>query len=328
VNYVPWARVQAGKYKTPFGIERLQSANALMFIERALPNNLVPNRDLGFMLHGQPFYGAMEYQLAILNGVVDGGSNNGDIDVNDDKIFAGRMFFLPFKDWYVEPLRGFGFGVAGTVGHQRGSVASPQLPVYRSDGQQTFFQYRSASSGTTPAADNTAVADGTQWRISPQGYWYWGPFGFLGEYVQTNNDVTIAGVEQRVTAGSWQTQLSWVLTGEPNSYRGTVPARPFDPWRLFEGQIGAFEIAVRYAQLSVEKGVYNPVVPGMAGTSLANPSNAARKAKSWAIGTNWYLNRFVRLMLDFDYTDFTGGAPNGGDRRSEEVLMSRVQWVF
>ena len=52
VNYVPWARVQAGKYKTPFGIERLQSANALMFIERALPNNLVPNRDLGFMLLG------------------------------------------------------------------------------------------------------------------------------------------------------------------------------------------------------------------------------------------------------------------------------------
>ena len=34
-----------------------------MFVERALPTNLVPNRDLGFMLWGQPFYGALEYDL-------------------------------------------------------------------------------------------------------------------------------------------------------------------------------------------------------------------------------------------------------------------------
>ena len=36
----------------------------------------------------------------------------------------------------------------------------------------------------------------------------------------------------------------------------------------------------------------------------------------------------IRLMLDFDYTTFTGGAANGGDRHTEEVLMSRVQFVF
>ena len=328
VNYVPWARAQAGKYKTPFGIERLQSANALMFIERALPNNLVPNRDLGFMAHGQPFYGEMEYQLAIMNGVVDGGSNNGDIDVNDDKIFAGRLFFLPFKDRPWEVMRGFGFGFAGTYGHQRGSVGSPQTPVYRSDGQQTFFNYRTPSSGTAPAADNTVVADGNQWRISPQGYWYWGPLGLMWEWDQSNNDYTLANVTQQVTVDSWQTQLSWVITGEDNTYRGTTPAKNFDPWGITQGKIGAFEVAARYAQLSVDEGVYDNLIPGTPNTSLANPNNAARKAKSWAIGVNWYMNKMVRLMLDFDYTNFDGGAPNGGDRRSEEVMMSRVQWVF
>ena len=84
----------------------------------------------------------------------------------------------------------------------------------------------------------------------------------------------------------------------------------------------------RYAQLSVDEGVYDNLIPGTPNTSLANPNNAARKAKSWAIGVNWYMNKMVRLMLDFDYTNFDGGAPNGGDRRSEEVMMSRVQWVF
>lgn len=328
LNYVPWARIQAGKYKTPFGIERLQSANALMFIERALPNNLVPNRDLGFMLHGQPFYGAMEYQLAILDGVVDGGSNNGDVDVNDDKLFAGRMFFLPFKDQTWEVMRGFGFGFAGTYGRQKGSISSTQLPVYRSDGQQTFFSYRTASSGTPAAGDNTAVANGPQWRISPQGTWYWGPLGLMWEWDQSNNDVKLAGITENVTANAWQTQLSWVITGEDNTYRGTTPARNFDPWRFFDGQTGAFEVAARYAQLSISDNAFDPLIPGTAGSSLANPSSSARKAKSWAIGVNWYLNKMIRLMLDFDYTYFNGGAPNGGDRRSEEVLMSRVQFVF
>src|SRR5262249_14814425 len=84
VNYVPWARIQAGKYKVPVGLERLQSANAIMFIERAQPTGLVPNRDLGFMLWGQPFYGALEYEFGIFDGTVDGGSDNNDADFNDD----------------------------------------------------------------------------------------------------------------------------------------------------------------------------------------------------------------------------------------------------
>ena len=48
----PIAQLQIGKYKAPFGLERLQSATALTFIERGLPTNLVPNRDLGFQLWG------------------------------------------------------------------------------------------------------------------------------------------------------------------------------------------------------------------------------------------------------------------------------------
>lgn len=325
LNYVPYARIQAGKYKAPVGLERLQSANALMFIERALPTNLVPNRDLGFMLHGQPFYGAMEYQLAIMDGVVDGGSNNGDIDVNDDKIFAGRMFFLPFKDRPWQVMRGFGVGVSGTYGHQRGTLASTQLPSYRSDGQQVFFQYRTNNPATL---DGTVVANGPQWRLSPQGYWYVGPLGLMWEWAQSNNEVSLNNIKENVTADAWQTQFSWVITGEDNTYRGTTPARNFDPWRFFDGQTGAFEVAARYAQLSVSDNVYAVLDPANPNSTLANRNSAARKAKAWAIGVNWYLNKMVRLMLDFDYTYFDGGAPNGGDRRSEEVLMSRVQFVF
>lgn len=317
VNYVPWLRLQAGKYKTPTGLERLQSANALTFIERALPTNLVPNRDLGFMLWGQPFYGAVEYQLALLDGVVDGGSLNNDQDFNDDKLFAGRLFFLPFKDRPWEPLRGFGIGLAGTYGDQKGSLSNPQLPQYRSDGQQVFFRYVTNSPATSAG---TARANGPQSRISPQGYWYWGPAGFLWEWVQTENDVQLGTVRSSITATSWQTQLSYVITGEDATYRGVTPAKNFDPWKFLDGHWGALQVAFRYAQLEVEKDVYR--------LGFANPNNAARQADAWAIGVNWMLNPMVRLMLDYDSTQFTGGAPNGGDRDDEDLIMSRVQFVF
>jgi phosphate-selective porin OprO and OprP len=317
VNYVPWAKLQAGKYKTPFGIERLQSANALMLIERALPNNLVPNRDLGFMLWGQPFYGAIEYQLAILDGVADGGSNNNDVGFSDDKTFAGRVFFLPLKDGPWEFIRGFGFGVAGTYGRRKGAINNAGLPVYRTDGQQTFFSY---VSNTPPTADGTAFANGQQSRLSPQGYWYWGPAGLMWEWVQSDNAVKLGTDTSTIRATAWQTQLSWVVTGEDNTYRGTTPARNFDPWKFLDGYWGALEVAGRYAQLGVEQKAFT--------LGFANPARSARQAKSWAIGVNWYLNKMVRLMLDFDYTTFKGGAANGGDRHKEEVMMSRVQFVF
>ena len=45
--FQPWFAVTAGKFKVPVGLERLQSANDIRFVERAFPTSLLPNRDLG-----------------------------------------------------------------------------------------------------------------------------------------------------------------------------------------------------------------------------------------------------------------------------------------
>jgi phosphate-selective porin OprO/OprP len=318
VNYTPVARLQAGKYKAPVGLERLQSANAIMFIERGQPTNIVPNRDLGFMLWGQPLYGAFEYQLGIFDGTVDGGSLNNDADFNDNKTFAGRVFVQPFKDTALEFARGFGIGVAGTYGRQNGNPGNTQLPVYKSDGQQNYFTYITNSPAT---ATGTAVANGAQSRISPQGYYYWGPAGFLWEWAQSNQAVKLnPNPSHTITATAWQTAFSFVVTGEKNSYYKIVPARNFDPWTFFDGAWGALELVGRYTELSVDSDVYK--------LGFADPNKSARRDRAWAIGANWYLNQMVRIMLDFDQSKFTRGAKNGGDRPNEDVLMSRVQFVF
>src|SRR5262245_57337190 len=106
----PWLQLQTGKFKAPFGLERLQSATALTFIERALPTTVAPNRDIGFMLQGDVGEGLATYQLAGMNGVIDGGS--ADADVNDGYDVFGRVFLQPFQNTSIELLQGLGVGVA------------------------------------------------------------------------------------------------------------------------------------------------------------------------------------------------------------------------
>ena len=70
----PRFRVRAGKFKAPVGLERLRSGTDILFVERALPTNLVPNRDLGLQIGGDLGGGVASYAVGVFNGVPDGGS--------------------------------------------------------------------------------------------------------------------------------------------------------------------------------------------------------------------------------------------------------------
>src|SRR4051794_28800558 len=135
-RFNPAFRVRAGKFKPPVGLERLQSGADLLFVERALPTNLVPNRDLGVQISGDFAGGITSYQVGVFNGVLDGGSGEG--DTNDDKVAAARLFFQPFVTG-TGPFKNLGFGIAGSSGNQSGTATAPGLPSYRSPGQQTVF---------------------------------------------------------------------------------------------------------------------------------------------------------------------------------------------
>lgn len=304
-RFWPEAKLRLGKYKPPLGLERLQSGSELLFVERGLPTNLVPNRDIGAQMHGDLLDGAVNYALGAFNGVPDLG--NGDGDTNDDKDFVGRVFAHPFKNTTFEPLQGLGIGFAGSYGKHAGTVASPNLPSYRTQGQNTFFRFR--SDGTLAG---TTVADGDETRYSPQGYYYWGPVGLLWEYVRTSQRVKRNTAHATLDNDAWQVALSYVLTGENASYRMVTPAQPFD---LAKGTWGAFEIAARYGELHVDKDAF---------PTFANPASAARVGESWGIGLNWYLNRNFKFQLNYEQTDFTGGGAQG-ERPKEHAILSRFQ---
>jgi phosphate-selective porin OprO/OprP len=307
VKVSPAFAVRIGKFKPAVDLERYQSASDIVFAERALATNLAPNRDVGLQLSGDISAGVFGWQAGIYNGVPDLG--NGDGDVSDAKDFAARVFIQPFK---TGPLTGLGVGVSGTTGLERGTTAAPATVAgYRTPGQQTFFRY--LTSTTTPA--NNVFADGRRSRLAPQAYYYNGPLGLHGEYIQSWQAVTKIAETVKLKHTAWQTTGSFFLTGEKNSFKSAAPKKPFDPKA---GTFGAVELAARYSELSLDDATF---------PTFASTASSASKAKAWAVGINWYLSKGIKVVADYEHTTFTGGAATG-DRDPEEFVATRVQYSF
>jgi phosphate-selective porin OprO/OprP len=296
-RFSPKARLRVGKMKTPFGLERLVTESNTLFVERALPTGIVPNRDVGIQLAGDFGGGVFSYAAAVLNGVVDGGS--ADVSSGDARDAALRGFFRPFRK-AGGPLRGLGLGVAATFGRQQGI-----LPVYRTPGQVVFFSYVQG-----------AVADGHRTRLSPQANFYGGPVGVIFEYAQSTQTVRKDPVTTEVTNEAWQVAASWLITGEAATPNGIRPRKPFDPRK---GQWGAFEVAARVHGLTVGDEAFTQ--------GFADIKKSARQATAWGVVLNWYATRNVRYVVNFEQTKFDGGAPTG-NRETENVLFFRAQLAF
>lgn len=304
------ASVRVGKFKPPVGLERLQSATDISFIERGHPTNLAPNRDYGVMLYGEFIPDTLEYQLGVFDGTSDLGNNDSDDD--DKKDLVARVFAHPFRNADTIALRGFGVGIAGTLGDREGAASKPILGSYKTPGQQDFFKYRSAT-----AAADTTFASGEQWRLYPQGYWYYGPVGVLAEYAISNQEVTRGSSSAKLKNTAWQVAASYVLTGEDANYRGGV--KPLHDFDVSKGDLGAFELVGRYGETDVDDAAF-PL--------FADSSKSASLAQSYGAGLNWYLSENVKLAFDYDFTRFDGGAAAGGDRPDEHALFQRVQFKF
>lgn len=287
-----------GKTKSPFDLERLVSQTDMLFIERGYPTSLAPNRDIGVQAFGDVLDGRLSYQVGLLNGARDNDSTVTDSD--DEKELVVRLFSHPFKNEAGSLLQGLGLGVAASISDK--DTGSPNS--YRTNAQQTFFGWR-----------NTVINSGRHTRLEPQAYYYYGPYGLIGSWITSQQELsTGAGsLVQEVEATAWYVAANYVLTGEDAGYRGVTPATNFS-WS--DGTWGAFEIAARYGELEIGDEAF-PI--------FANPATAASKAKGSTLGLNWYLNRAVKASVNFEYTDFTGGAANPITRESEKAVFSRVQ---
>jgi len=324
-TYNPGLQLRIGKFKTPVGLEQVQSDAAGFFAERSMVSDLLPSRDVGVQLHGElwpgspadtaqlGWRGVVNYAAGVFNGLGDGRqSSNADFD--DDKHLAGRLFLHPFLNTGLKPLKGLGLGIGASTGETHGAAGLPQDNGYATEGQQVFFRYYTSAAAGSP----NVAADGRHWRVSPQGYWHWDRFGLQGEYAISSQHLRRTDTGQSLTARNtgWQISGAWMLTGETPTYKFITPKNPFDP---HNNSWGAFELVGRYSQLDVDDAVF-PL--------FADPKKSATQATAWGAGMNWYLNSNVRTTLDFIKTRFQGGENGDVSRQDEKVLIARMQLRF
>lgn len=323
----PDLRFRVGKFKGPVGVEHLAADASLAFNERSYVSSLVASRQIGAQTEGELFKGHLGYAAGIFNSAGDG-RVAGNADFGDDPEFAARLALQPFKDNANDWINGLVVGVGGSYSQISSNVVGlPSTtggtrPGYTTPGIQQFFAYNSPS-GTT-------VADGVHWRLAPYVSYLKGPFGLLGEYIQTQqgvlNSTTLRSADLNHSA--WQISGQWVLTGEPASFTGITPLRPFRP---SDSSWGALQLVARYSQFDADPDSF---------LGFASSATSATGATSWAVGINWWLNRNLRVLTSFSLTCFDGGgSSNPADpttqvppatvtHQDEKALLTRLQLAF
>lgn len=281
VRMSPALRLRVGKDKTPVGYELLQRDPTLVFPERALASALVPNRDVGIQLQGE----AGGHRVGYAAGVFD-------------KDLAARVVVQPFRGAAAAPVRGLGFHVGGSRGHE----AAPLTALRTSVGQRYF--------GYAPRA----AAAGRRARLSPAVFYYHKAFGVFAERMWTAQVVARDGERRDVNNAAWQVTGAYVLTGETAVDGAVRPLHPLDPG---EGHWGALQLVARYAEVTVDADAF--------AAALAAPGSS-RAAHAWTVGANWYPVAWAKWYATFERTDFDAG--DGTARQPEDVVLLRVQLSF
>ena len=215
------------------------------------------------------------------------GRNVGQATVGDDRVaIGGRVTYAPINE--KGRLLHLGAGVAYERTDDANAVRIQQRPESRVDGQ--------------PLIDTGIIANASsQFKYGLELAGVYGPFSLQGEYMgsRVNRMSTLSSLN----FDGYYVAGSWILTGESRSYKsgafnGVKPG----------GDAGAVELAVRYSALDLNDGL---VTGG--------------KMENLTIGTNWYINPYVRMMFNYVHVNNDALGPRADD---PNIYQLRLQANF
>lgn len=223
VHYLDEFQVAAGKLKEPVSYEELVQDRFVPTVERSLIDQLVPARDIGFLIHG---YNLLDNKLDYAFGVFNGGINT-TIDTNGFKDLAWRVAVRPLNFEELPPyLHLLQIGVSGTTGIE----IEPMNPsVLRTPLSVPFLTFNS-----------TVMADGLRNRWSPELSYFYGGLGVAAQlYYETQQMTPSAALANKtivtVPFDGYYVMGTYLLTGETRTEysKAVVPLQPFDPTHPF-----------------------------------------------------------------------------------------------
>ncbi|MEM8501044.1 MAG: porin [Pseudomonadota bacterium] len=220
-------KITVGKFKQPFGLERLDSVRSIAPLERAMTTSaLAPNRAFGIQLHKH----RKRRTWAI--GVFQVHDDDHRFPNTAPQSVTGRYSFAPVRDKSTV----LHLGVAGSY----------------TDWNENPFRLR--ESAEVGSADNIVRsarfnAD-KQWQIGLEGAWQQGAMRLQAEYMLT--EVDASDFDQQFNYDGFYLQTSYALSGEHRRYDNGEFAR-LKP----ESDKGAVELFARYSEVDLRDNVGN-----------------------------------------------------------------------
>ena len=281
-------RLTFGQQKQPYSLGLEMSSNDIPFVERGLDNALLA-----------PFVGralGVRVDASGARWFVAGDLNGEPIDDDDEGWgTAARFVVAPL----LELERALHCGLRGAY---REPAASATVRIRHET--TSFSELSIVDTAAIGGVDNVTL-------VGPEAVFATGPFSVAAEYNH-------ARIEHALGASSfdaWHVAATWSLTGESRAaayeirdgeFKRLAPTQNFSPGDA----PGAWELAARYSSIDLSDG---SIVGG--------------EGKTITLGSNWYPNRNVRVMLDWtrvlESDDSTRAAAEGLD-----VLTLRAQITF
>jgi phosphate-selective porin OprO/OprP len=300
-----------GHFRTPIGLESLNSSRNIPFMERSLPIRLLPGRELGLAA----FNAAPELNLTWSYGYFFDELEETErsiIDDNQGSRFVSRATFTPYYDETSSGASLFhtGFGYVYTRPRLRDQefLLPPRREV-RFTGRPEIHQSQSFIT--------TEVLDVQQYQLfNLELAWAHGPFTLQSE--GTLAEIDLAGGDALSVWGAY-VHGSWFLTGERRPYdRSFATFRRVDPYENFwlvstprgaRAGLGAWELAARWSHL--------------------NFSDVTQQyMHDITLGVNWYWNPHTRLMFNWIHPLVHGSNRWELENTEGDVLAARLQIDF
>ena len=274
VEFRKWRaiRFRGGRFKVPFGQERLTSISDLDFVHRSIPTEaLTPGRDTGVELNGRVLARTVTYMAGVFQH--DGDVSRGGTDAPGGRTVAARVVATPFAGASSRALQRVEVGVSMTGGDV------PEGP--NGLRARTSDQYEAVA---------PVYVFGTRLRFGADAAFTHGPMSVKGEFLQARDERKRQGLRDEdlpdVVARGWYVSATSFVLGRLKS-NGTAPRTP-----LLGGGIGAIQLAARVE--SLEFGSHAPGVEALRNPRAANllPNDI----RAVTVGVNWFPVRFVKLQ--------------------------------
>lgn len=294
INWWKQASFRFGQFKMPFSLEEQTSSRFTDFQERSLANKMVPAKEIGAMVHGEPTKGVF-YGLALSTGE---GRNNVEAKTDEGNDVIARV----------------GANIAELVGHTDNVYHVALAGSWGDQSKAMKAEANSESKGGTIFSQTTAAA-GERDRYGVEGAFAFGPVKLQSEWITNKYDFDNG---KSADVDAWYAEALWMITGE--KYASSYKSGKFDRMRPLndfnpDGKgMGAWEIGVRYSDFDASD--FRKEAIAFSGTA---------EADSWTVGLKWIPTPNTRFLLNYVRTDFD--TPVSGED-DEKAITLRTQFDF